>query len=262
MKITFLTILFALSFLTLPSQAETTHIAVASNFTVTMKALISAFEKKYPHKIKASYGSSGKIYAQIKHGAPFQIFFSADQEKPLALYNGGFAQSPPFTYAYGALALWSSQAELRQHEIIRLKTGEFNKLSLANPKLAPYGIAALEVLKKLELVESTRKKWIKGENIAQTYQFVGTGNADLGFVALSQVINKSDYWPVPANLHNAIRQDAVLLKSGQNNPAAKAFIQFIGDKESQDIIESYGYSYDGFADMNKTVLENNTGLSE
>lgn len=262
MKITFLTILFTLSFLTLPSHAETTHIAVASNFTVTMKALISAFENASPHKIKASYGSSGKIYAQIKHGAPFQIYFSADQEKPAALYKEGFTQSLPFTYAYGALALWSSLTEFRQQEIVRLKSGDFNKLSLANPKLAPYGIASLEVLEQMELVESTRNKWIKGENIAQTYQFVGTGNADLGFVALSQVINKTDYWLVPANLHNSIRQDAVLLKSGQKNAAAKAFIRFIGSKQSQDIIESYGYSYDRFDDMNKPVLENNTGLSE
>jgi molybdate transport system substrate-binding protein len=262
MKITFLTILFTLSFLTLPSQAETTHIAVASNFTAPMKALISAFEKASPHKIKASYGSSGKIYAQIKHGAPFQIFFSADQEKPAALYKERITQSRPFTYSYGALALWSSQTEFRQQEIVRLKSGEFNKLSLANPKLAPYGIAALEVLEQMELVESTRNKWIKGENIAQTYQFVGTGNADLGFVALSQVINKTDYWLVPSNLHNAIRQDAVLLKSGQKNAAAKAFIKFIGSKQSQDIIESYGYSYDGFDDMNKPVLENNTGLGK
>ena len=262
MKITFLTILFTLSFLTLPSQAETTHIAVASNFTVTMKALISAFEKASPHKIKASYGSSGKIYAQIKHGAPFQIFFSADQAKPSALHNAGYAHSQPFTYAYGALALWSSQAEFKQQEIARLKAGEFNKLSLANPKLAPYGIAAIEVLNQLKLAESTRTKWITGENIAQTYQFVGSGNADLGFVALSQVINKFDYWPVPAHLHNAIRQDAVLLKSGQDNAAAKAFIQFTASKQSQVIIESYGYSYDDFNETKNLNIENNTDLSE
>jgi molybdate transport system substrate-binding protein len=262
MKITFLTISFILSFLTHSSNAETTHIAVASNFTVTMKTLISAFEKVSPHKIKASYGSSGKIYAQIRHGAPFHIFFSADQAKPSSLHKNGLTQSLPFTYAYGALALWSSQTEFKQQEIVRLKMGEFNKLSLANPKLAPYGIAAMEVLKTLKLVESTRKKWIKGENIAQTYQFVDTGNADLGFVALSQVINKFNYWPVPAKFHNAIRQDAVLLKTAQDNQAAKAFIQFIASKQSQNIITSNGYRYEGFTDMDKSVIENSTSLSE
>lgn len=244
-------LLFCGAFFTTAASAEQTHIAVASNFTHTMKELIREFEKTSVHQVKASYGSSGKIYAQIKHGAPFQLFFSADQEKPLALYNEGLATGKPFTYALGALALWSSNNEFNNQELKKLQAGEFNKLSLANPKLAPYGIAAMEVLEQLNLVESTRKKWIKGENIAQTYQFVSTGNADLGFVALAQLFNKkgsnkqdsnkANYWPVPAKLHQAIRQDAVLLKGGENNAAAKAFIQFIGNKQSQAIIASYGY---------------------
>ena len=239
-----LSILLSLPFLSFSnfSQADTTHIAVASNFTGAMKELIAEFEKSSPHSVKASYGSSGKIYAQIQHGAPFQIFFSADQAKPLALYQQGLAQKAPFTYAFGALALWSSHADLQHNELDHLQSNDFNRLSLANPKLAPYGIATLEVLESLNLIHITQKKWVKGENIAQAYQFVGSGNADLGFVALSQVINKTNYWPVPSKLYNPIRQDAVLLSSSQNNLTAIAFLEFIRSKESQAIIESHGYS--------------------
>lgn len=238
------------------ASAEQTNIAVASNFTHTMKALIGEFEKISEHQIKASYGSSGKIYAQIKHGAPFQLFFSADQSKPLALYNEGLTTGKPFTYAFGALALWSSNTAFKNLELQKLQSGEFNKLSLANPKLAPYGIAAMEVLESLELLEPTRQKWVQGENIAQTYQFVGTGNADLGLVALSQVINNqainpSDFWPVPAKLYQPIRQDAVLLKRGKNNAAAKAFLQFISTKKSEEIIKSYGYTIEKNTDSKR-----------
>jgi molybdate transport system substrate-binding protein len=228
------------------ASAEQTNIAAASNFTHTMKVLIGEFEKTSEHQIKASYGSSGKLYAQIKHGAPFQLLFSADQGKPLALYKEGLTIGKPFTYAFGALALWSSNTAFKNLELQKLQSGEFNKLSLANPKLAPYGIAAMEVLENLELLELTRQKWVQGENIAQTYQFVGTGNADLGFVALSQVINnqvinKSAYWQVPTKLYQPIRQDAVLLKRGKNNAAAKEFLLFIRSEKGQSIIKSYGY---------------------
>lgn len=224
------------------SQADTIHIAVASNFTGAMKELIAEFEKYSPHRVKASYGSSGKIYAQIQHGAPFQIFFSADQAKPLALYQQGLTQDSPFTYAFGALALWSSQTSFQHNELAHLQSNDFNKLSLANPKLAPYGIATLEVLKNLTLIQATQKKWVKGENIAQAYQFVGSGNADLGFVALSQVKHKASYWQVPSKLYSPIRQDAVLLSSGQNNPAANAFLHFIRSEKSQTLIQSHGYT--------------------
>ena len=227
-------------------NAEQANIAVASNFISTMKILIREFENTSDHQIKASYGSSGKIYAQIQHGAPFQIFFSADQLKPLALFNEGLTVDKPFTYASGALALWSSNIDFKNQQLQKLQAGEFNKLSLANPKLAPYGIAAMEVLKELKLVEPTRKKWIQGENIAQTYQFVGTGNADLGFVALSQVIQQKsmdipNYWPVPANLYQPIRQDAVVLKLGKNNNAVWDFLHFMNSDQGQAIIKSYGY---------------------
>lgn len=228
------------------ANAELANIAVASNFNHTMKILIQEFEKTSSHQIKASYGSSGKIYAQIHHGAPFQIFFSADQLKPLALYNEDLTMDKPFTYASGALALWSSNKDFKHQELEKLQSGEFNKLAIANPKLAPYGIAAMEVLAALSLIEPTQKKWIQGENIAQTYQFVGTGNANLGFVALSQVIHqqnegKADFWQVPAHLYSPIRQDAVVLNSAKNNAAVWDFLDFMNSHQGRTIIQSFGY---------------------
>lgn len=245
----FLTIL-SLYFLTAHAlvQAENVHIAVASNFTHTMKELITEFEKQSTHTIKASYGSSGKIYAQIKHGAPFDIFFSADQNKPALLFDEGLTHNKPFTYALGALALWSNNPQFKGQDLKqKLQTGDFNKLALANPKLAPYGLAAMDVLDNLNLREATNNKWVKGENIAQTYQFVASANADLGFIALSQIIRQKnnqthnaqpEYWLVPSNLYTPIRQDAVLLK---DKAAAIEFIQFLKLPSSQKIIQSYGY---------------------
>lgn len=234
------------------TQAESVHIAVASNFTHTMKELITAFEKQSPHTIKASYGSSGKIYAQIKHGAPFDIFFSADQSKPALLFNQGLThKNKPFTYAFGALALWSNNPQFKGQDLKqKLQSGEFNKLALANPKLAPYGLAAIDVLDNLNLRETTKNKWVKGENIAQTYQFVASANADLGFIALSQVIqqqSRSDTWAIPSHLHTPIRQDAVLLNTQhpntmENRQAATEFLQFISGVKAQAIIQSYGYT--------------------
>ena len=226
------------------SQAEVVHIAVAANFTHTMKELITTFEKQSPHQVKASYASSGKIYAQITHGAPFDIFFSADQLKPSLLFDDGLTHSKPFTYALGSLALWSNNNRFKGMDLKhKLQKGEFNKLAIANPKLAPYGAAAIDVLNHLNLVEATQKKWVKGENIAQTYQYVATGNADLGFIALSQVIHQTaisskDYWSIPANLYQPIQQDAVLLT---DNNAARDFIKFLSLPKSQEIIQSYGY---------------------
>lgn len=236
--------IFSLYFLTAHTlvQAENVHIAVASNFTHTMKELITAFEQQSPHTIKASYGSSGKIYAQIKHGAPFDIFFSADESKPALLFDEGLTHNKPFTYAFGALALWSNNQQFKGQDLKqKLQSGEFNKLALANPKLAPYGLAAMDVLDNLNLREATKNKWVKGENIAQIYQFVASANADLGFIALSQVIHQqshSDTWVVPPHLYTPIRQDAVLLK---DKAAPTEFIQFLNLPSSQHIIQSYGY---------------------
>ena len=245
----FSTTILSTAMLTTAASAESTRIAVASNFTPVMKALIAEFEQNSMHKVKASYASSGKFYAQIYHGAPYDIFFSADQAKPLALEKEGLIiPSSRFTYALGGLALWSNNIDFKDQHLARLKTNQFNKLSLANPKLAPYGLAATQVLDKLALRQQTKSKWVQGENIAQTYQFVATGNADLGFIALSQVFNTSAdkqsqyYWQVPKELYNPIKQDLVLLKRGADNVAAKAFIQFIKSAKAQGIIRSYGYS--------------------
>lgn len=231
--------------------AEKTTVAVASNFTAAMKSLVVEFEKQSGHEVEVAYGSSGRLYAQIKNGAPFHAFFSADQKKPEQLEADKLSVSDSrFTYAEGALALWTNKAALQDKPLDMLKENAFNKLAIANPRLAPYGFAAVEVLQHLDLYENTKAKWVEGENIAQTYQFVSTGNADLGFVALSQVIsqqkNKVDQqqnttWTVPQNLHTPIKQDALLLIKGKDNSAARALLDFIRSDQGKEIIQSMGY---------------------
>jgi molybdate transport system substrate-binding protein len=230
--------------------AEEVNIAVASNFTAPMKEIVAEFEKSSGHQVRLSFGSSGKFFAQIKHGAPFMVFFSADQAKPQALEKEGLVvPSSRFTYAIGALALWSIQPGVVDSDATRLKNGNFNKLALANPKLAPYGAAALQVLDSLALREVTRSKWVKGENIAQTFQFVSTGNADIGFVGLSQIMNKGNIkegstWIIPSDLYSPIQQDAVLLQRGESSPAARALLRFVRSDRGKEIIHSYGYKTD------------------
>ena len=239
--------LLVLNLLNNAVQAEQINIAVASNFMAAMKDIAAEFEKSSGHQVKLSFGSSGKFYAQIKHGAPFQAFFSADQVKPKALAKEGLAiPESRFTYAIGALALWSAKPGWVDDNAGRLKSGDFNKLALANPKLAPYGSAAVAVLNNLKLKEATQAKWVQGENIAQTYQFVSTGNAGMGFVALSQIIakghlEKGSTWIVPAELYDPIRQDAVLLQRGKNSAATQALLRFVRSEKARGIIESYGY---------------------
>ncbi len=225
-------------------------IAVASNFTRAMDALITDFEAGSGHKVSVSYGSSGRLYAQIVNGAPFQLFFSADQAKPEALEQAG--QTVPgsrFTYARGALVLWSVNPDFDLAQGKRLRNQQINPLAIANPRLAPYGAAAMQVLQALNLRDAYRDKLVMGENINQAFQFVNTGNAQAGFVALSQVsesgiIQQGSGWIVPENLYEPIRQDAVLLKRGSENPAALAFLEFMGSHEAMAIIKSYGYSAD------------------
>ena len=229
------------------ANADEIHAAVAANFTSAMKKVVSQFEADTPHTVKVSYGSSGKIFAQIKNGAPFQVFLSADQVKPEALEKDGYTvPDSRFTYAIGALALWSATPGLVDEHYTALKTGAFNKLAMANPKVAPYGAAAIDVLSALNLTESTKAKWVQGENIAQTYQFVATGNADLGFVALSQIADKGHVAEgstliIPGNLYRPIRQDAVLLKRAEGHSAAKALMNYLRSEEARAIIHSYGY---------------------
>ncbi len=228
------------------TRGEAIHIAVASNFHAAMPPLVAAFDQVHHHKIKASYGSSGKLYAQILHGAPFHVFLSADQHKPENLERTGLGvKGTRFTYALGKLVLWSIKPNLIDANASRLRAGHFKKLALANPRLAPYGRAAQEVLKKLGLVNST-SKWVMGENIAQTFQFVRTGNADLGFVALSQLQplqgpGRGSWWLVPPDLYSPIKQDAVLLVSALDHPGARAWLRFLRSAKARDILHSYGY---------------------
>jgi molybdate transport system substrate-binding protein len=241
-------LVFTLSHLLLnPSYADEIHVAVASNFTAAIKDLAARFEQQTQHQVTLSFSSSGKIFAQIQHGAPFQLFLSADQTKPKALEKGGWVvPGSRFTYALGSLVLWSAQPDKVVNDSGILHTDDFNKLALANPKLAPYGAAAVQVLEALQLTSATQRKWVMGENIAQTYQFIATGNAELGFVALSQVIATEALaagsgWRVPTELHQPIRQDAVLLKRAQDHVGARAFWTYLRSEEAQTIIRSYGY---------------------
>lgn len=229
------------------ARSEDLHIAVAANFTEAMHRLTDAFEADYGYRATVSSGSSGRLYAQIRNGAPYHLFFSADQEKPAALEQDGLAVAESrFTYVLGRLVLWSNKPGFVDNEATRLKSGDFNKLALANPKLAPYGVAAVEVLEQLELEDSTRSRWVRGENVAQAFQFVLSGNADLGFAALSQAKARpagsvGSMWVVPGKLHNPIRQDVVLLKAGAGNPAARAFLAFMRQDKAQAVLRELGY---------------------
>jgi len=223
------------------------NVAVAANFTAPMNAIAAEFARDTGHKAQLSFGSTGKFYAQIKNGAPFQAFLSADDETPARLEQEGLAvPGSRFTYAIGTLVLWSAQAGRVDASGEVLKKGGFNKLALANPKLAPYGRAALEVVTGMGLLDALAPRFVQGENIAQTWQFVSTGNAELGFVALSQVmkdgrISSGSAWIVPSKLHTPIRQDAIILPSGKGNPAAEALMKYLKGDKARAIIRSYGY---------------------
>jgi len=233
--------------LSVSSHAAEVSVAVAANFTAPMKTIAAEFAKDTGHQAKPSYGSSGKFYAQIKNGAPFQMFLSADDETPAKLVQEGMAMADSrYTYAIGTLVLWSAQPGYVDAKGDVLKNGQFNKIALANPKLAPYGKAAVEVLTGMGLLDTLAPKFVQGENIAQTWQFASTGNAELGFVALSQVmkdgkIGSGSGWIVPAKLHTPIRQDAVILATGKGNPAAEALMKYLKSDKAKAIIKAYGY---------------------
>lgn len=229
------------------SFAETVLVAVASNFTKPMTEIAEAFAKETGHSAKLSFGSSGKIVSQLENGAPFEIFLSADDEKPLKLEQAGLTVSGSrFTYALGTLVLWSAKPGYVDEQGDILAKGGFNHLALADPKLAPYGAAAMEVIRNKGLTEKLQPLLVQGENISQAHQFVGTGNAELGFVALSQVIKdgkigEGSGWIIPAAMHTPIRQDVVLMKTGEENPAAPALLAFLKAVPAKAIIEKYGY---------------------
>lgn len=230
------------------SHADTTLVAVASNFTKPMTEIAAEFEKATGHSAKLSFGSSGKFVSQFENGAPFEVFLSADDKSPLKLEQSGFAvANSHFTYALGKLVLWSNSANYVDSRGEILNKGEFKHFALADPKLAPYGAAAVEFLKHKNLFDKLQPLFVLGENISQTHQFISTGNAELGFVALSQVsengkITSGSGWVVPANLYVPIKQDAVLLKTGEENPAAKALLDYLKSPTAKTIIQKYGYN--------------------
>lgn len=235
--------------MTLPmvTMAGEVSVAVASNFTAPMKVIAQAFERDTGHKVILSFGATGQFYAQIKNGAPFAVLLAADDETPARLEREGVAVTGTrFTYATGKLVLWSKKADLVDDKGEILKTGKFDKLALANPKLAPYGAAALQVLEKLSLTKQLGPKLVEASNIGQTFQFVSSGNAALGFVALSQVfengkLKEGSGWVVPSNLYSPIKQDAVLLTSGKANLAAQALLHYLRSDRAKAIIVSFGY---------------------
>ena len=223
------------------AQADEVRVAVAANFTAAMKEIVANFEKAHGHHAVVSFGSTGKLYTQIKHGAPFEVFLAADQQRPKLLEEEN-AASRRFTYAIGKLVLWSSNPKQPTGEPA-LRDGDFNKLAIANPKTAPYGAAAVEVMQNLGLYETLKPKLVIGDSITQAYQFVATGNAKLGFVALAQIAldDSGSRWQVPDKLYTPIRQDAVLLNKGKDNLAAQALLDYLRSDAAQAVIRKYGY---------------------
>ncbi|NIA56222.1 molybdate ABC transporter substrate-binding protein [Massilia sp. TW-1] len=230
------------------AQANDVQVAVAANFTAPMQKIAAAFERDTGHKAVLAFGATGQFYAQIVNGAPFEVLLAADDETPAKLeVEHRTVPGTRFTYATGKLVLWSAQDGYVDGQGQVLKTGDFAHLAIANPKTAPYGAAAVETLHKLRVYERVQGRLVQGENISQAYQFVGTGNAPLGFVALSQVYRDGKFtsgsgWIVPDNLHAPIRQDAVILAKGATNPAAKALEDYLKSDKAKDIIRSYGYA--------------------
>ena len=226
------------------AMAAETQVAVAANFTEPAKEIAAAFKARTGDTATLSFGSSGQFYAQMAHGAPYEVFLSADADRPAAAEKDGLAApGTRFTYAVGRLVLYAKTPGLVDGKGAVLKAGKFAKLSIADPAAAPYGAAAVQTLTKLGLYDALKPKIVQGSSIAQAYQFVDTGAAELGFVALSQVIQVQggSRWIVPAADHAPIEQQAVLLKTGQDNAAAKAFLAFLKGPQAVAIIKKYGY---------------------
>ncbi|RIX42562.1 MAG: molybdate ABC transporter substrate-binding protein [Rhodocyclales bacterium GT-UBC] len=242
-----ITTLLALLCATLSVQADEVQVAVAANFTGPMQVISALFERDTGHKASLAFGATGKFYAQITNGAPFEILLSADDETPAKLIKEGYGVAgTPFTYAIGKLVLWSADPKLVDAKGAILKKGGFKHLSLANPKAAPYGAAGMQVMTKLGVAEAIKPLIVQGENISQTHQFISTGAAELGFVAYSQVIKNGQIgsgsgWIVPANLYDPIRQDAVILAKGKDKPAAIALMNYLKGEKAQAVIKSFGY---------------------
>lgn len=222
------------------ARAETVTIAVAANFTALAEELADIFAEETGHQPVLSFASTGQLYAQISQGAPYEVFLAADDERPRIAIEEGFAvEGTAFTYALGRLALYGRGRSVADGEAALREP--FGKLAIADPAAAPYGAAAIETLEALGLYDETKRRLVTGENISQTLQFVETGNAELGFVAASQVVGRDHQWLVPSDLHQPIRQDAVLLKPGETKPAAIAFLDFLRSDEAVALMEAAGY---------------------
>lgn len=246
MNFVLLSRLISVLLVVLPAQlfADVIHIAVASNFREPAREIARRYEASSGHQVILSFGSTGKHYAQIKHGAPFDVFFAADVQRPELLEAEGLV-SPAgrFTYARGRLVLWSPRKDYVDNQGRVLLTGQFSRLAIANPKLAPYGRAAQEVLQARGVWQRLQPHLVRGENIGQTYQFVKSGNAELGFVAYSQLVQSKQlvtgsYWLVPQTLYQPIEQQVVMLN---NKPVVRDFIAYLQGSEAQSIIQAYGY---------------------
>lgn len=223
------------------ARAETVSVAVAANFTAVAEELAPIFRDKTGHAVTYSFGATGLLHAQISQGAPFEVFIAADDIRPeLAVAEGTGVAGTVFTYAVGALALYSTSLDLSDGAAV-LKEGGFEKLAIADPETAPYGRAAVQALTALGLLDELTPGLVTGENVSQTLQFVETGNAELGFVAASQVVGKRNAWMVPVALYEPIEQDAVLLRNGESNPAALAFMEFLRSDAAVAVIEAGGY---------------------
>lgn len=229
------------------AHAAEAQVAVAANFAEPIKAIAAVLQKTTGHTLKISTGASGAFYTQIRNGAPFDVFLSADHQRPELLEKDGLAQpGTRVTYATGKLVLWSVDAKRVDARGEVLKSSSLGKVAYANPKTAPYGAAAVQVMERLGLAPSLTPKLVQGESIGQTYSFVKTGNADVGFVALSQVLEggrlkEGSVWMVPQAHYDPIRQDAVVLRKGAGNEAAQALVKLLQSHNIKDLIRSYGY---------------------
>ena len=247
MKSRLMLALASVHFFTVAHAGEVT-VAVAANFTAPMQKIAQAFEQDTVHKAQLAFGATGKFYAQIKNGAPLAVLLAADDETPARLEKESLAiAGTRFTYATGRLALWSKQANVVDDKGEVLRSSSFHKIAMADPKLAPYGIAAMEVISKLGVQASVVPKLVQGESIGQAYQFVSTENAQLGFVALSQIsldgrISQGSAWVVPQSMHTPLKQDAVLLNAGKDNAAAHALLKYLQADKAKAIITRYGYA--------------------
>ena len=237
-----------LLFAAFPARAEDVRVAVAANFAAPMKEIAAQFERETGNRVLVSVGSTGGLYAQLKNGAPFELLLSADEQTPKRLEDDGAASAGlRFTYAIGKLVLYSPEPGFVDDQGRVLRAGNYKHLAIANPKTAPYGAAAVEALRHLGIWDGVQAKLVQGESISQAFQFVASGNAELGFVALSQIDTpghpaRGSWWLVPENLYSPIRQDAILLKSGENQPAARALFDYLRSEKVKRLIHAYGYN--------------------